>query len=245
MVGVIAFPDSRGGVRDASASQVIVLAEVLCHREALTRALGAYDDVALIGSVADAHAALILAEERSADILLVDSPSHAIAQVLAAHPLECQMVVIGVGEGCGEMGTRGDAIIVGASASLEEVHVALRFTKARYVLLRPPPISPPGFGRDTGSILTLREREVSRLVAAGYSNKEVAAACHISIATVKNHVHRILGKLNFQRRAQIADLAVVPCSPIPNKRGHLADAIVGGDTVATRTYGPMQPRHGT
>jgi DNA-binding NarL/FixJ family response regulator len=245
MVGVIAFPESSGGVRDASASQVIVLAEVLCHREALTRALGAYDDVALIGSVADAHAALILAGERSADILLVDSPSRAVAQVLAAHPVECQMVVIGVGEGYGELGTRGDAIIVGASASLEEVHVALRFAKARYLLLRPRGISPPGFGGDASSILTLREREVSRLIAAGYSNKEVAAACNISIATVKNHVHRILGKLNLQRRAQIADLASVQYSPIPNKRDPLTDEIVDRDTIAKRTNSPTQPRNGT
>src|SRR6476661_3321257 len=86
-VGVVVFPASGGGVsldrasaRDTSASHVVLLGEVLFHRDALARALHEYDDIVLVGSVADVHAALILAEERSADVLLVDSPSDAVAQ---------------------------------------------------------------------------------------------------------------------------------------------------------------------
>jgi DNA-binding NarL/FixJ family response regulator len=245
MVGVIAFPDSHGGVRDALASRVILLGEVLFHREALARALAAHDDVTLIGSVADVHAALILAEERGPDVLLVDSPSHAIAQVLAAHPLECQIVVIGAGEGCDALGSRADAIVVGASVSLDELHVTLRFGKARHVPPRPPPVPLTGFGGDADSMLTMREREVSRLVADGCCNKEVAAACNISVATVKNHVHRILTKLNVQRRSQIADLARDLPRPIPSGRAsNVTDAMVDDD-VARRTARPPQPRNGT
>jgi len=55
----------------------------------------------------------------------------------------------------------------------------------------------------TGS-LTPREREIAGLVAEGLSNKEIAQGLRIGPATVKNHVHSILDKLNVRRRAAIA-----------------------------------------
>jgi DNA-binding NarL/FixJ family response regulator len=55
--------------------------------------------------------------------------------------------------------------------------------------------------------LTQREREIFHLVAAGHSNGEIAAELVISLATVKTHVARILTKLGFRDRIQIAILA--------------------------------------
>jgi two-component system, NarL family, nitrate/nitrite response regulator NarL len=51
--------------------------------------------------------------------------------------------------------------------------------------------------------LTRREREVAALIAEGLSNKEIAIDLRIGPATVKNHVHNILEKLNVRRRAAI------------------------------------------
>ena len=50
--------------------------------------------------------------------------------------------------------------------------------------------------------LTRRESEVLELVGRGFSNKEIAAALCLSVATVKHHVHHVLEKLQLQRRAQ-------------------------------------------
>ena len=50
--------------------------------------------------------------------------------------------------------------------------------------------------------LTPREVEVLRLLARGRSNAELAAALHLSDATVKTHVARILSKLSLRDRAQ-------------------------------------------
>jgi DNA-binding NarL/FixJ family response regulator len=52
--------------------------------------------------------------------------------------------------------------------------------------------------------LSPRELELLRLVAAGASNREVAAALSITEGTAKNHVSSILGKLGVRDRTQAA-----------------------------------------
>jgi DNA-binding CsgD family transcriptional regulator/tetratricopeptide (TPR) repeat protein len=66
------------------------------------------------------------------------------------------------------------------------------------------PAATPLPTRPARSQLTAREREVAALVAAGLSNKEIAEKLVISERTAEGHVERILGKLGFRSRAQIA-----------------------------------------
>ena len=56
--------------------------------------------------------------------------------------------------------------------------------------------------------MTLREREVLRLIAAGETNKAIAAALVISEHTVARHVQNMLQKLGFSSRASLAAYAV-------------------------------------
>jgi DNA-binding NarL/FixJ family response regulator len=60
--------------------------------------------------------------------------------------------------------------------------------------------------------LTLREAEVSQLVAHGLANKGIARKLQLSNATVKNHVHHILLKLKLLRRSQIASVLATQVS---------------------------------
>lgn len=52
--------------------------------------------------------------------------------------------------------------------------------------------------------LTRRENEIAELVAAGLTNKQIAARAHISERTVETHVQHVLAKLGFTGRSQIA-----------------------------------------
>jgi DNA-binding NarL/FixJ family response regulator len=52
--------------------------------------------------------------------------------------------------------------------------------------------------------LSRRENEVAALLADGLNNKEIARRLFISVATVKDHVHRILTKTGLPNRAAVA-----------------------------------------
>jgi DNA-binding NarL/FixJ family response regulator len=52
--------------------------------------------------------------------------------------------------------------------------------------------------------LSAREREVADLVGQGCSNADIAAKLHMSVATVKAHVSRLLVKLEVENRVQVA-----------------------------------------
>ncbi|MGI8331354.1 response regulator [Actinomadura scrupuli] len=56
-------------------------------------------------------------------------------------------------------------------------------------------------------VLTGKEREVVVALGGGLSNAEIAVALHMSEATVKTHVSRILAKLSLTNRVQAAILA--------------------------------------
>ena len=57
--------------------------------------------------------------------------------------------------------------------------------------------------------LTPREREVLRLIARGYSYKEVAARLSLSVKTVETHVSSVLRKLQLSSRHELTTWAAV------------------------------------
>jgi DNA-binding NarL/FixJ family response regulator len=67
----------------------------------------------------------------------------------------------------------------------------------------PAPVPlPPGWDE-----LTPREQDILKLIAQGLSNREIAQTLHLAEKTVKNHITRILSRLDLRDRTQAAILA--------------------------------------
>jgi RNA polymerase sigma factor (sigma-70 family) len=56
------------------------------------------------------------------------------------------------------------------------------------------------------NVLTPRQREVAVCIARGYSNEEIAERLCITPGTAANHVERILRRLSFRSRTEVAAL---------------------------------------
>jgi DNA-binding NarL/FixJ family response regulator len=95
-----------------------------------------------------------------------------------------------------------------AAPLLSEIESLAR--RARIQLEREPssPAAPPGQSSALEPFgLTLRELEVLRLIAAGFSNPEIGRALYISTKTASHHVSRILSKLGMTSRVEAAGVA--------------------------------------
>ncbi|MDE1674111.1 ATP-binding protein [Nocardia gipuzkoensis] len=86
----------------------------------------------------------------------------------------------------------------GAALSLDE---AIDYALGR---VSSPARTAPVVSEAAADVLTRREKDVARLVAAGHSNKRIAADLVISVRTAETHVEHILTKLGFTSRTQIA-----------------------------------------
>jgi DNA-binding NarL/FixJ family response regulator len=66
----------------------------------------------------------------------------------------------------------------------------------------------PALDEQPGDILSSREREVLVLLGEGRSNREIAAALSVTLATVKSHLVRIYAKLEARNRNEALGRAV-------------------------------------
>lgn len=93
----------------------------------------------------------------------------------------------------------------------EELVAAITRLSAGGLMFAPLPALPtadsPDRPTDTPR-LTAREQEILRLVAGGYSNKEVARALAISDGTVRNHLSDILARLDARDRTHAVVKAI-------------------------------------
>lgn len=58
-------------------------------------------------------------------------------------------------------------------------------------------------GNSVRVLLTMRERQILRLVQIGLMNKEIGRQLDIEVDTVKKHLHNVYAKLGVQRRTQL------------------------------------------
>jgi DNA-binding NarL/FixJ family response regulator len=200
----------------AAVPRVLVVSDVLLYREGLAASLGRDGrlEVAAAASCSDSFAAAL---RLSPCALLVDASTGAGLALARRFHSACPTIRL-IGFGISEEG--GD-VIACAEAGLVafvdrngtiEVLVAAVLAALRGEVTCSPRIAAMMCDRlaslavtrsEIAVPLTRREREVAALIAEGLSNKEIAIDLRIGPATVKNHVHNILEKLNVRRRAAI------------------------------------------
>jgi DNA-binding NarL/FixJ family response regulator len=90
--------------------------------------------------------------------------------------------------------------VLASGSSYVDPRVAGGMLKRRYVTA--------GGGGSAISELTAREADILRLIATGFSNKEISTKLQLSEKTIKNYVSRIFSKLNVTARTQAAVYAI-------------------------------------
>lgn len=222
-------------------TSVLIVDDQPMVRAGLTMLLNAETDLEVVGEAASGIEALRMARQLNPDVVLMDvrmpgmdgvTATQQLVQESQGHPNQLIKVLI--------MTTFDDEdIVVGAlqagasgyllkHASPTEIADAIRrvlagdtwldATAATRLVERLRARSQDT--TDLSALLTPREQEVLRFVAAGYSNQEIRDHLVLSEATVKTHVSRILLKTGSRDRAAVVALAyrtgfVAPDDPLP------------------------------
>jgi DNA-binding NarL/FixJ family response regulator len=61
---------------------------------------------------------------------------------------------------------------------------------------------------DDSQSLTVRQREILKLIAEGKSNKEIGDLLYISVRTVERHRANMMSKLNIRKTAELVQFAL-------------------------------------
>jgi two-component system NarL family response regulator len=192
-------------------------------REGLAAIIGRQPDMRVVGQASTGQQAVEVVREESPDVVLMDlrMPVMGGVEATARITRDCpssRVVVLTTYDGDEDIYR---ALQAGARAYLlkdvrrEELLSTIRAVHAgrRHV---PPEIAERLAGRVAAEELTPRELGVLKLLTAGRSNKEIAAALGTTEGTIKGYVVSILGKLGASNRTEAAAVArsrgIIPSS---------------------------------
>ncbi len=214
--------DVTGSVR------VIVVDDDPLVRAALAMTLGPAPGIDVVGEAADGAEVLSAVDRYAPDVVLMDIRMPRVdgltaTELLRARPHPPEIIVLTTFD-ADEYVLR--ALRAGASGFLLKDTPPAEILRAVAQVAAGEPILSPSVTRqliahigDTGANarrqharallarLSEREREVAITVGLGKSNAEISGELFMSVPTVKQHVSRILTKLDLNNRTQIALLA--------------------------------------
>lgn len=191
-------------------------------REALQTALLVEPDLQVVGEAANGLEALQLAAELLPDIILMDllmadmDGLQAIARLQESYPSIHILVVTSLEDEekiiaaihAGALGyfpkTAPRSYLIEAIRKVADGIPYLPSGIALKLFQGIRKIQPPqGNNSPTSEPLTARQEEILTLLGEGRSNQEIAHALHLTVATVRSHVHQIIQRLDLSSRAQL------------------------------------------
>jgi two-component system nitrate/nitrite response regulator NarL len=203
---------------DHDAIRVIIATRAALYREGLAEALRAKPRVAVAGTACSCGELAAVVPDAAADAVLLDTELDGAiptAGRLAARCPDLKIVALGAfteevdviawaEAGVAAFVTQMDGLdsLVATLESVVEGRVVCTPLIAAALLRRVKAAAAEALPAVGPAPLTLRELDVLKLVDEGLSNKEIAGRLGIKLATVKNHVHNILEKLDVERRTE-------------------------------------------
>ncbi len=197
---------------------VVIVSDVTLYREGLVSTLAGTETIRVVGTCEGAADAIEALGALHPAIAIVDTTRNgviALQMVREALP-GAKAVALAIDETESEIllyVEAGAVAYVTCDASVTEL-VAVIDAVAKGEMVCPPRITTLLLRRlaarsetarsSLAPALTSREQQVLSLICDGLTNKEIAQRCHIAEATVKNHVHHLLDKLQVRTRAQAA-----------------------------------------
>lgn len=203
--------------RQIGTVRVLIVVGVRLYRQGLASALGSCDAIASVAEASDSSSARDAILSTRPDVVILDvalGDSLEMMRDLRVQFPATRVIAFAVGQAsadiiaCAEAGAAG---YVPADASIDDL-VAAAVGAIAGELRCPPRIAHDLFRRigaqeprnwHAEPSLTVRERQVLKLVREGLSNKEIARKLDIAVSTVKNHVHNLLEKLEVTSRTGV------------------------------------------
>lgn len=202
--------------------RVVITDDQTLIRQGLDSLLAITDEVEVVGHAADGDEALALVRECSPDVLLLDlrMPGRdGIATLEALRERDSTVPVLVLTTFDDDelvlralrAGARGYLL---KDVTLEELVGAIRTLAEGGTLVQPAlterlvrglgalPVPDDFAHLPTPEPLTPRETEILRLVASGFSNREIGEALFLAEGTVKNHLSTLLAKLGVRDRTR-------------------------------------------
>jgi RNA polymerase sigma factor (sigma-70 family) len=209
--------------RSTHAARAVVASSLRLLRDGLSDALARSTAIAVVGTASDASRTRTTIADLEPDLVLLDiemPDSLALVHTihdLAPAPKIVAFAVSDVDDALVAYIEAGIAGYVTRDGSLTDV-VATVESVSRGETIVSPRLAASLFRRlaaqrrrdevavaeSAAAQLTSRERQILMLIEQGMANKEIARTLGIELATVKNHVHRVLEKLKVSRRGQAA-----------------------------------------
>jgi len=194
--------------------RILVVDDHPVVREGIITMLRRQPDMEVVGEAGDGQSAIDLAEQLQPDVALLDLRLPEVDGVAATAAIprvapDCQVVILTTYDddelimSALAAGARGYLL---KDAPRAEIYRAIR-AAARGESVLHPAVAARVLGqmrREEQDPLTEREKKVLQLLAAGASNKQIAAQLFISESTVKTHVAHIYEKLGVKTRAEAA-----------------------------------------